>query len=85
MAGDIPLLLAALIPGLLICKLGYGLIYNLFFHPLSKFSGPPTSGWSKLHLMYTFSTGKHHDYEYAAHKKYGKCTTHPTPTSYPQF
>lgn len=81
MVDGLPLFLAALVPGYLLGKFIWNTIYNIFFHPLAKFPGPPTSSWSKLHLMYTWNTGQHHDYEYADHKKYGT----PFPLHYPSL
>ncbi|KAI4263581.1 MAG: hypothetical protein L6R42_001281 [Xanthoria sp. 1 TBL-2021] len=46
-------------------------IYNLYFHPLSKFPGPKLYAASRLPFIYCLLTGKLTQREREFHKKYG--------------
>ncbi|KAI4266000.1 MAG: hypothetical protein L6R38_009020 [Xanthoria sp. 2 TBL-2021] len=46
-------------------------IYNLYFHPLSKFPGPKLCAASRLPFIYCLLTGKLTQREREFHKKYG--------------
>ncbi|KAG9529486.1 benzoate 4-monooxygenase cytochrome P450, partial [Aureobasidium melanogenum] len=48
------------------------MVYNVYFHPLSKYPGPKMASATILWYMYSLGSGKHHEHCDALHQKYGK-------------
>lgn len=46
-------------------------IYNVYFHPLSKFPGPKLAAASGQVFLIKWMRGFHTDYTIAAHERYG--------------
>ncbi|KAF2753440.1 flavonoid 3',5'-hydroxylase [Pseudovirgaria hyperparasitica] len=56
---------------LLLLSVAYQVVYNRFFHPLSKFPGPYWASVTRLYTVYHSIVGDAHLNEYEAVKKYG--------------